>query len=145
MMASRWNPYLEMNRLRDQMDQLFGRWDGGGGADQHDGVYPLLNAWEDESNLYVEAELPGFELAELEIYVTGGNQLAIKGERKDSHVENGIWHRRERAFGSFSRMVELPRPVDSNKVSAEFKDGVLTVTLPKAEEVRPRRIQVKGT
>ena len=91
----------------------------------------------------VEAELPGFNLDELEMYVTGENQLSIKGERKRPDPGKGTWHRQERGYGSFSRLIELPGPVDSSSVSAEFKDGVLTITLPKREEAKPRRIEVK--
>ena len=144
MLATRWEPrniWAEMNRLRDEMDRLFGRWNGP--RRFSDSVYPPLNLWEDDDNLYVEAELPGFELSDLEITVTGDNQLSIKGERKPPEVEGATWHRQERGYGSFSRMIELPEHVDPDKVSAEFKHGVLTVTMPKREEARPRRIEVK--
>ena len=143
MLTTRWEPLAEMNRLRHEMDRLF----GGAGQSRRFGVstFPLLNLWEDDDNLFVEAELPGFELNELEMYVTGGNQLSIKGERKQPELKDGTWHRQERGYGNFSRVIELPSAVDSDKVSAEFKHGVLTITLPKAEEVKPRRIEVKST
>ena len=101
--------------------------------------------WEDDNNLYVEAELPELELSDLEIFVNGDNQLSIKGERKQPERENGMWHRRERGHGSFSRMGELPQYVDSDKVTAEFKHGVLTITLPKRKEAKARRIEVKAS
>lgn len=149
MFATRWVPFTEMgremNRLRDEMDRLFGRFGANGPRPFGANVYPAVNLWEDDNSLYVEAELPGFELNELEIYVTGGNQLTVKGERKQPELPSGTWHREERGFGSFSRMIELPNRVDSDKVSAEFKHGVLTVTLPKSAEVKPRRIEVKTT
>ncbi len=107
-------------------------------------VYPALNLWEDEGHLYVEAELPGLELSDLEMYVTAQNQLTIKGERKAPAMESSTWHRQERGHGSFSRMIDLPGDVNADKVSAEFKHGVLTVTLPKAEKAKPRRISVKA-
>jgi len=78
------------------------------------------------------------------MYVTGGNQLFIKGERKRGVVGEGGWHRQERGFGTFSRLVELPYPVDADNVSAEFEHGVLRITLPKAEDAKPRRISVKA-
>ena len=106
-------------------------------------VYPPLNLWEDDDNLYVEAELPDLELSDLEILVTGDNQLSIKGERKPAEQEKGMWHRQERGHGGFSRMGELPQYVDSDKVTAESKLGVLTVTLPKRKELEARRIEVK--
>lgn len=145
MLSTRWQPWAEMNRLRNEMDRLFGRY----GFQQQPrrfgaSVFPPLNLWEDDDNLYIEAELPGFELDDLEIYVTGGNQLSIKGERKAPKLENGSWHRRERGFGSFSRVIELPSTVDNEHVTAEFKHGVLTITLAKSEQVKPRRIEVKA-
>lgn len=143
MLATRWEPrslWSEMDRLRNEMDRLFG---GNGLRRFSTSVYPPLNLWEDDNNLFVEAELPGFELSELEITVTGDNQLSIKGERKQPEMEKGTWHRQERGYGSFSRMIELPEHVDADKVSAEFQHGVLTVTMPKKEESKPRRIEVK--
>jgi len=145
MMSLRWDPLNEMNRLRSETDRLLGRYDGGEPRRPGAAVFPPLNLWEDENNLHVEAELPGFELSHLEIYVTGGNQLSIRGERKPPEREGGTWHRQERGFGSFSRMVELPAVVESEGVSAEFKHGVLTITLPKHEEAKPRRIEVKAS
>ncbi|REK29359.1 MAG: Hsp20/alpha crystallin family protein [Planctomycetota bacterium] len=143
MLMSRRQPWSEMHRLRDEMDRLFGRYGLGNGRRSVD-VFPPVNLWEDADNLYVEAELPGFDLSDLEIFVTGGNQLSVKGGRKRPEHEGGTWHREERGYGNFSRVIELPGNVDSDKVSAEFRAGVLTMTLPKSEELKPRRIEVKG-
>jgi len=107
-------------------------------------AYPPLNLWEDDNNLYVEAELPELELTDLEIIVNGDNQLSIKGERKQPEQENGTWHRQERGHGKFSRAGELPQYVDSENVTAEIKHGVLTITLPKRAEAKARRIEVKA-
>lgn len=143
MLSTRWQPIAELNRLRNEMDRLFGRYTGdSGGPLPGAATYPLLNLWEDDDQLYVEAELPGFEMDDLEIYVVGGNQLSIAGERQPPEMEGGAWHRQERGFGKFRRTLELPADVDSDKVSANFKYGVLTLTMPKSEEVKPRRIQV---
>ncbi len=142
MLANRWEPWTEMNRLSREMDRLFGRGNGMGsplGAR----MYPALNVWEDNDNLYAEAELPGFKLDDLEIYVTG-NQLTITGERRSPEHQGGTWHRQERGYGKFSRMIEVPCDVDCENVSAEFKHGVLQITLPKSEAVKPRRIEVKS-
>lgn len=142
MLRTRWEPLAEMNRLRNEMDRLFGRYSGpasGLGVS----AYPPLNMWEDDNQFFVEAELPGFDMNALEIYVTGGNQLSLKGERKQPETEGGTWHRQECGYGSFSRVIELPSQVDSEQVSAEFKNGVLTITLPKSREVKPRHIEVK--
>ena len=148
-MLTSWQPWSdvwgEMSRLHDEMNRLFDRWGGNGPRQFAHGVYPLLNLWDDDEHLYVEAELPGLELSDLEMYVTGENQLSLKGERKQPGLTGGTWHRQERGFGAFSRVIELPCAVDSDHVSAEFKHGVLTVTLPKREEVKPRRIEVKAS
>lgn len=138
MLSTRWQPLMELNRLRDEMERAFGTGNGHGKPS----AYPPLNVWASEENLYVEAELPGFEMDDVEIYVTGGNQLSISGERKQPEHHGGAWHRQERAFGKFLRTFELPFDVDSDTVSAEFESGVLTLTMPKSEAVKPRRIEV---
>jgi HSP20 family protein len=105
----------------------------------------LLNLWEDGNNLYVEAELPDLEVSDLEILVKGDNELSIKGQRKQPELGKGTWHRRERGHGEFSRVGELPQYVDGEKVTAGFKHGVLTITLPKRKEAVARRIEAKAT
>ena len=146
MLATRWQRlgtvWPEMSRLQEQMEQWLGRLGMNDPRRSAQSVYPPLNAWEDDNNLYVEAELPELELSDLEIVVNGDNQLSIKGERGQPERENGTWHLRERGHGSFSRMGELPQYVDSDKVTAEFKYGVLTITLPKRKEAKVRRIEV---
>jgi len=134
-----------MNRLQDEMEQWLRRAGVNDPRRFAHRVYPPLNLWEDDNNLYVEAELPELELTDLEIVVNGDNQLSIKGERKQSQQQEGMWHRQERGHGSFSRVGELPQYVDSDKVTAEFKHGVLTITLPKRQEVKARRIDVKAS
>ncbi len=150
-MLTRWQSYgdvrAEMNRLHEEMNRLFDRWtpwSGNVGRRTGRGVYPLLNLWEDEGHLYVEAELPGMDLSDLEIYVTGENQLSVKGQRKPREMQEGKWHRQERGYGSFSRLIELPTPVDADKVAAHIRCGVLTVTLPKSAKAKPRRIAVNA-
>lgn len=143
MFATRWEPWSEMNRLSRELDRVFSRGGTGLGSALGVGVFPALNLWEDRDNLYAEAELPGFCMDDVEIYVTG-NQLTIKGERRPPDNEGGTWLRRERGFRKFSRMVELPGDVDGGKVSAEFKLGVLNITLPKCEAAKPRRIAIRA-
>jgi len=106
-------------------------------------AFPPVNAWSDEGSFYVEAELPGLTLDNLELYVTDGRMLTIKGQRAECNADHGKWHRRERGCGTFQRQIELPGPVQEDAVEAALKHGVLTITLPKAEEIRPRRIGVK--
>ena len=144
MVHTRWQPVAELNRLRSELERAFAQ-NGYGSATASAGVFPPLNLWEDDDNLYMEAELPGFEMDDLEIYVTGGNQLSISGEREQPKLEGGAWHRQERAFGKFHRMFELPCDVNADDVSANFSGGILTLTMPKSEEVKPRRIEVKAS
>ena len=109
------------------------------------GVFPLMNVTEDKDNYHVRAELPGLMADDLEISVTG-DTLSIAGERKlPLEDENAQYHRREREAGRFSRIVSLPAQVDTGKVQARFTDGVLTVTLPIAESVKPKQIAVKAS
>jgi HSP20 family protein len=138
------SPMAEMNRLSAEMDRLSRRFGWEDGTSMPAGPYPPLDAWQDENCFYVEAELPGMEIGDLEIYVTGGNQLSIRGERKRPVAKGGTWHRQERGYGQFSRVFKLPCDVKTNEVDAQFKDGVLTVTLPKSEAAKPRRLAIKA-
>jgi HSP20 family protein len=143
MTSSRWqmfNPvWNQMQQFQNEMNRLFDRWNGGAPAS-----FPAVNVWEDGDHVRVEAELPGLDLRDLEIYVTGGNQLTIKGERKQNVSGKGVWHRQERGFGTFSRTLTLPFPVDPDKVDARLENGVLRIDLAKHESARPRKIQVKA-
>jgi len=107
-------------------------------------AFPPVNAWSDEQNFYVEAELPGFKLDDLELYVTDGRMLTIKGQRAECSPEQSKWFRRERGCGTFQRTIDLPGQVQEEAVEASLKHGVLTITLPKAAEIRPRKIGVKS-
>lgn len=144
MFGTRWQPMAEMNRLRDEMERAFGRYGNAHHPYRSGPSFPPMNLWEDDDNLYVEAELPGLELDDLEIYVSGGNQLSISGERRLPELKEGAWHRQERGFGKFRRTFQLPVDVDSDGVSATFHNGVLEITLAKSEEVKPKRIEVKA-
>jgi len=106
------------------------------------GSFPPVNVWEDQEKLYVEAELPGLNQDNLEILVEG-DQLTVRGERKPA-TDEGRWHRQERAFGRFQRTLTLPVAVDADKVEARLEQGVLTLTLPKSEAAKPRKIAVKA-
>ncbi len=135
--------FSELDRMRQDMDRLMG---GGGGrffSMPTAGVFPLVNLTEDKNGYYVRAELPGLKAGELNISVTG-NSLSISGQRKIASEGQDIrYHRREREAGSFSRIVSLPGEVDSDKVDAKLKDGILTVHVPKAEAAKPKQIAVK--
>jgi len=99
-----WN---QLQNLSAEMNNLFERWDGGNALRAFAPAYPALNVWEDGDNLFVEAELPGMQAADIEILVTG-DQLTLKGERKPLEVEKAVLHRQERGFGKFVRTLQLP-------------------------------------
>jgi HSP20 family protein len=148
MRLSRWQPFSPqwnpLQQFQSEMNRLFDRWSGGAAPGAGSTAFPALNVWEEGEQVLVEAELPGLKLEDLEIYVTGGNQLTIKGERKPNVPEKSVWHRQERAFGTFSRSLTLPFPVDADKVDARLENGVLLLKLAKHESARPRKIPVKG-
>ncbi|OAI51584.1 hypothetical protein AYO47_07015 [Planctomyces sp. SCGC AG-212-M04] len=107
-------------------------------------AFPALNAWSDEDHFYLEAEIPGMSLEDLEIFVSEGQLLTIKGRRAESQIEGSTWLRRERGSGAFERQIQLPGPINQEGVDATLKQGVLTMKLPKAQEIRPKRINVKA-
>lgn len=138
------DPFSEMDRLRREMESIVNAYTTGRGIASAAGVFPALNLSEDDQNLYVRAELPGVAPDSLEI-TTKENNLIIKGERKiAAEGEKVSYHRRERDSGKFRRIISLPVMIDSEKVTAVSKNGVLAVTLPKAGEVKPRQIAVKA-
>jgi HSP20 family protein len=132
-----------MQQLQSEMNRLFDRW-GDGGWRNLVTAYPPVNVWEDGEQVFVEAELPGLEAKDLEVHVTGGDQLTLKGERKQATPPKGVLHRQERGFGAFTRAITLPFQVNADKVEARFENGVLLVKLAKHEAAKPRKITVKG-
>jgi HSP20 family protein len=134
--------FNELDRMRRQMDRLFSDMSSLPGSEPRAGVFPLVNITEDSDHFYIRAELPGVEAGGLDIQATANN-VSISGERKiAAEAENVKYHRREREAGKFSRMISLPSDVDTDKVSAEFVNGILTLTVPKAEAAKPRQISV---
>ncbi len=144
-MFPRWQPSVvkQLDQLQKEMNQLFQRW-GGSPESRAGSVYPPVNVWEDSDALYLEAELPGLNLDDLEIFVVG-NQLSIKGERKPMVPESGVAHRQERGFGAFARTLTLPVAVDADNVDAHFEHGILRLKLTKHESSKPRKIVVKAS
>jgi len=106
-------------------------------------AYPPVNVWDDGDNIYLEAELPGITLEDLEIFITDGNRLSLKGQRRPAEAGRMTWHRQERGFGSFSRTLTLPVLVDAERVEARFELGDLCIKLPKSPKAKPRLIEVK--
>jgi HSP20 family protein len=136
------NPvWRSLNEVQHEMNRIFDRW----GNQPYSLVEsPAVNLWEEENALYLEAELPGLDLQDLEIFVTGHNQLTLKGERKAPVAEKAVPHRQERWFGNFTRTLTLPFPVDENNVEARFENGILKLKMPKHEAAKPRKIAIKS-
>jgi HSP20 family protein len=108
------------------------------------GVYPPINVSEDTESIYVRAEVPGIKTGDLDITMEN-DTLTIKGERKLMADDDSVsHHRREREWGAFRRSFSLPSRVDSDQVDARYRDGILTITLPKAAEARPKQIPVQA-
>ncbi len=129
--------FREMNRFQEEFNRAVN-----GGA-RWSGVGPAVNVWADDQAVFVEADLPGVDPAKLDVSVTEGNRLTISGERPEVDLPNAVWHRQERGHGTFVRELTLPTLVDADKVEAAYEQGVLRLTLPKAEAARPRKITVR--
>lgn len=107
-------------------------------------AFPAVNAWTNENEAVVTAEVPGIEPEKIDISVTG-NTVTLRGSREhEAQVKEQGWLRRERSVGSFSRSLELPFQIDTEKVTAQARHGILTITLPRAQSDRPRRITVNA-
>ncbi len=139
---SDWSSVDQLASLRDEMERLFD-----GSVFRRD--FPLVSGWapaldvsQDHDHLYVVAELPGMKREQIDISLHDGT-LTIRGERQPETTDTEKGFRSERFFGKFSRSITLPTRVDAGKVTAAYKDGLLTVTLPKAEEVKPKQIDVQ--
>jgi HSP20 family protein len=152
MMFTTWNPIREMEALRREVERAFESFGVEGGlrslplARSLMGrqAYPLVNVSEDKDNVYVEALAPGVDADTLEITVLR-DTLRLAGEKQplSAEIKPEAFHRNERTSGKFVRTVTLPVDVDGDKVSAEYKNGLLLVTLPKSEAAKPKQIAVK--
>ena len=141
-----WNlsPLDQMTSLRDEINRLFEAPFGepGRSGEFFNGWAPALDLREDKDNLVALVELPGMKKENLDVSVHDG-VLSIAGERtRESQSEAGGTYRSERCFGRFHRTISLPKPVKVDAIKAAYKDGVLTVTMPKTEEARPKQIEV---
>lgn len=137
------SPFHELERMRQQMDNLLSSASEGGMPSLHAGVFPSINLTEDQDSYHIRAELPGIAAEDLDIQATGNN-LSILGERKiPAEKENVRYHRREREAGKFSRAISLPGDIDPEGVSASLANGILKVSVPKAEKAKPRQITIK--
>jgi HSP20 family protein len=142
---TRWEPVREMMTLREAMDRLFddaftrpiSLRDGGWST-------PAVDMFQTDDEVVVKVALPGFKADEVQINVTG-DVLTLRGELKhEEEKQERAWHIREHRWDSFERSIALPTEVTADRASADFENGILTITLPKAEEVKPKTISVKA-
>jgi HSP20 family protein len=145
----RWEPFRDLVGLQDRMNRLFDEsFRGlGRGASEDDwalgGAWaPVVDIYEREGTIVLKAELPGIDPKDVDIRLEN-NVLTLRGERRiDDEVKRESYHRVERAYGTFSRSFTLPSVVDQEKIKADYHDGVLTLSLPKREEAKPKQITI---
>jgi HSP20 family protein len=139
-----WPSFGRLSNLRDEIDRLFESPLAELTRTSHllSGWTPALDVYENKDNFVVKVELPGMKKEDINISLHDGS-LSISGERKsEGQYEDAEVYRAERFFGRFQRSVTLPAAVAADKVKAQYKDGILTVTLPKTEEAKPKHIDV---
>jgi len=144
----RWEPFRDLVAVQDRLNRIFDDTFRGNprGSDEDWALggqwAPSVDIFEHEGNLVLKAELPGVDPKDVDVRVEN-NVLTLRGERKfETEVKKEKYHRVERAYGTFSRSFTLPNVVDTEKIKADYKDGVLQVTLPQREEAKPKQIQV---
>lgn len=146
----RWEPFRDLMSLQDRMNRLFDEsyrstQQRGGAEDEWalGGSWaPAVDIYEQGTDIVLKAELPGVDPKDVDIRLEN-NVLSLRGQRKlESEVKRESYHRVERSYGTFSRSFTLPTVVDQASIKAEFKDGLLRLTLPKREEAKPKQIQI---
>ena len=141
----RYNPFRDLRTIQEQMNRLLDlAWNRETGEELKDGIWqPPVDIYEDANTVTIKAELPDVEQKDVEVKIED-NTLILRGERKlDQSVRKENYHRIERYYGSFQRSFALPQTIDQKKVKASCDKGVLTITLPKKEETRPKQIHVE--
>lgn len=142
----RWSPWKDMAVLQNRINRMFSDTMYPAAKDGEKAElcswHPVVDVFEDEDNLVIKAELPGMDKKDIEIDVKD-RVLSLKGERSyDNEVKEDKYYRRERLFGNFMRSFTLPSNVDPEKISADYKEGVLSITVPKPEAEKPKKISV---
>lgn len=145
-----YNPWVELSRMRSEMDRMFNRFSGRTPwrlaflpGQAGDAGYPRLNIAETETGYRVEALAPGVDPNTFDLSVRN-NTLTISGEKKPPEgISSNAYHRSERSVGTFTRAIQLPKFVDPEKVKAAYSNGILTVDLEKSEAAKPRQIAVE--
>jgi HSP20 family protein len=140
----RWEPARDFMTLREAMDHLFDDAFTRPLSIRDGWSVPAIDMYQTDEELVVKASIPGFKAENVQISVTG-DVLTLRGEvKQEDEKKEKAWHIREQRWGSFERSVALPTQVIADKAKAEFENGILIVTLPKAEEVKPKTITVKA-
>jgi HSP20 family protein len=138
--GSAWNPWREIDRVQEELSRLYPR---RGEPQTFD--FPAINVWTGPDGVVLTAELPGVEPDKMDISVAG-DTVTVRGSRAVDEPKQGeSFHRREREGGQFARSVKLPFEIDPAKVDARFSSGVLTLTLPRAEAEKPKKIAIKAS
>ena len=137
-MLAKWDLFRDLRSVEDEFDRLAGR------AYSRDTWVPALDVRESEDRWEVTLDLPGLEPGDVSVTFEDG-MLSITGKREFSKEDRGdTWHRIERSFGTFARSLRLPQTADTEKIEASFDKGVLTVSVPKTEQAKPRTIEVQA-
>ncbi len=142
-----WDPATWVRGFRDELDRLFERslspWRPAGAGILEGGWSPAVDVIEEDDLVIIRGNLPGMKKDEIDLAITD-NVLTIRGEKKqESEVKKGRYRRIERSYGYFERAVPLPASVDADQVEASYRDGVLEIKVPKLEESRPKKIEIK--
>ncbi len=141
----KYNPFRDLRTMQDQMNRLLDlAWTREAGEELREGVWqPPVDIYEDKDSVIIKAELPEIDQKDIDIRIED-NTLTLRGERKHSEkIKQENFHRIERYYGSFQRSFTLPQNIDQEKVKASCDKGVLTITLPKREETKPKQITVE--
>ena len=142
-----WDPFGEISSLHREMDWLFSHYLGRVGSEE-EGLAPrawapAVDIYETDEKMVIKVELPGLKKEDIDIEVRDST-LTLKGERKfEKEIKRENYHRVERAYGSFQRSFTLPSTVKQEAIEASFKEGILEISLPKAEEVKPKKLAIK--
>lgn len=140
----RWEPAREMMTLREAMDHLFDDAFTRPLTLRDGWSAPAIDMYQTDDEIVVKASLPGVKADEVQINITG-EILTLKGKTKQvEEKKDKAWHMREQRWGTFERAIALPTEVVADKAKAEFENGILTITLPKAEEVKPKVVSIKA-
>ena len=139
--VEQWDPFREITEMQHDMNRAFNGFFGRGGMTPDRPWAPGMDMWETKDELVVSLDVPGVNEANVHVTITG-DVLTVRGERLPADVKPESAYLGERWFGKFERAVTLPYPVQADRVTASYRDGVLTIHLPKVEEIKPKEIKI---